>query len=205
VSREQSKHHENGATLVELIVVMVIVAIIAGIAVTQRGPANAQFQRQNVATQLKNAFERARFDSVKRRAQASPDVRATVQVNASSYTLTTYKVDSTGTATADTLTTGTSPQNVVIAGIESVTLPFTLYYNQRGEAVDVNGTSISPAFYVCSVSCSSPSNSNANLLIVTPTGTVNMLSGGSRVPTFTAPLVTTVPPSTGINNTARLP
>jgi hypothetical protein len=187
-------------------VVIVIIAIVAAIALMNRGSADSQFKRQNVARELKTAFERARFDSVKRRAQITPsDVRATVVVSSNSYALTTYPIDSSGAPVANTLTTSTSGQNVVIGGNGSIGLPFTIYYNQRGEAVDVGGASISPSFYVCNVSCTSPTNNNANLLIVTPTGTVNLLPGGSSVPNFIAPSVTPVPPSTGINNTATLP
>jgi prepilin-type N-terminal cleavage/methylation domain-containing protein len=195
---------QSGVTLVELLVVIIIIVIVAALAMMQKGSANAVFQRQNVATQLKNAFERARFDSVKRRAQSSPDVRATVRVDSNSYTLTTYNVDSSGTATANPLAT-TTAGDVVIAGSGLLSLPFTVYYNQRGEAVDSSGNSISPAFYVCNASCSSPTDSNANLLIVTPTGTVNLLAGGSAVPAFNAPPVTNIPQSAGINNTVRLP
>jgi prepilin-type N-terminal cleavage/methylation domain-containing protein len=203
--RKRISADESGVTLVELLVVIVIISIVASIALMQRGSADAQFKRQNVARELKVAFERARFDSVKRRAQSSPDVRATVVVDTNSYALTTYPINAAGTATVNTQTTSTSGQNVVIAGNNSITLPFTVYYNQRGEAVDASGNSISPSFYICNVTCSSPSTSTANLLIVTPTGTVNLLSGGSSVPNFNAPSITTVPNTNSINNTARLP
>ena len=63
---------QAGVTIVELLVVCVIIAIIAGFALMQRGGANEQFQRQNVARELKFALERARFDSVKRRAARMP-------------------------------------------------------------------------------------------------------------------------------------
>jgi len=196
---------QSGVTLVELLVVIIVIAVVASIALMQRGSADEQFKRKNVARELKVAFERARFDSVKRRAQQSPEARANVVVDTSSYTLTTYTVDSSGTATPSSQTTNTSGQNVVMAGNNSITLPYTIYYNQRGEAVDLAGNSISPSFYVCNATCGSPSNSTANLLIVTPTGTVNLLSGGASVPSFNAPPVTSVPVNTSINNTARLP
>lgn len=208
ISMKAKYSHSNdqsGVTLIELLVVIVIIAIVASIALMQRGSANEQFKRQNVARELKVAFERARFDSVKRRAQSSPEARATVVVDTNSYALTTYTVDSAGTSTASTQTTDTSGQNVVIQGNNSITLPYTIYYNQRGEAVDVSGNTISPSFYVCNATCSSPSTSTANLIIVTPTGTVNLLSGGSSAPNFNAPTITSSSNTNTINNTARLP
>src|SRR6185503_15583285 len=195
---------QSGITLVELLVVLIVIAIVAGLALMQRGSANEQFQRQNVARELKVAFERARFDSVKRRAQPaaspSPETRATVVVDTSSYSLTTYTVDSAGVSTPNTQTTDTSGQNVVMEGNGSITLPYTIYYNQRGEAVDLSGNSISPSFYVCNATCSSPSTSTANLIIVTPTGTVNLLSGSSSVPNFNAPTITSNSNTNTINN-----
>jgi prepilin-type N-terminal cleavage/methylation domain-containing protein len=197
--------NQSGVTIVELLVVIIIIAVVAGIALMQRGSANEIFRRQNVAQQLKVAFELARFDSVKRRAQSSPDVRAFVVVDVSSYTLTTYPINSSGVPTLTAVTTPTSAQNVAIAGNNSIILPFTIYYNQRGEAVDSSGVSISPSFFVCNISCSSPDNANANLLIVTPTGTINLLPGGSSVPNFNPPSITNVSPTVGISNTVRLP
>ena len=53
--------NEAGFSLVEMIVVLVIIGIISTFAFMQRGSANEQFKRQNVARELKVAFERARF------------------------------------------------------------------------------------------------------------------------------------------------
>jgi prepilin-type N-terminal cleavage/methylation domain-containing protein len=201
ISQNLRSHRESGVTLVELLVVIVIIAIVAALALKQRGKTDAQLKRQNIAREFKVALERARFDSVKRRAQESPtDGRARVTINSGSYVLATYVVDSAGTATASAQTSDASVQNVVISGNNSITLPYTIYYNQRGEAVDASGNSISPSFYVCQVTCSSPTNANANLLIVTPTGTVNLLPGSSTVPSFSPPGVTAVSGGTAIRS-----
>ena len=194
---------QHGVSLIETLVVICIISIVAAIALMQRGSANTQFQRQNVARELKVAFERGRFDSVKRRADTS-GVQAKVIVDVNSYTLTSY-VDVSGTMTATDATSNFSAQNIVIAGYGGLSLPYTVYYNQRGEAVDSGGASINPTFLVCNVSCSSPTISNSNIVLVTPTGTVNLLAGGSSIPSFTAPTITTIPPSNSINNTVTLP
>ena len=199
ISHNLRSADQSGVTLVELLVVIVIISIVAALALMQRGKTDVQLKRQNVARELKVALERARFDSVKRRAQSSPtDARSKVTINSGSYVLTTYVVDSAGTATASTQTSDASGQNVVISGNNSITLPYVIYYNQRGEAVDAAGTSISPSFYICQVTCSSPGSANANLVVVTPTGTVNLLSGDSSVPSFSPPGVTVVPGGTAI-------
>ena len=72
---------QSGLSLIELLVVMVIITIVASIALMQRGSANEQLKRQNAATQLKNAFERARFDSVKRRPDSARSIATTYDVS----------------------------------------------------------------------------------------------------------------------------
>jgi prepilin-type N-terminal cleavage/methylation domain len=56
----RSPHHHNfksqrGVTLIELLVVIVIIAVVSAFALMQRGKSNEQFQRQNIARQLKVA------------------------------------------------------------------------------------------------------------------------------------------------------
>ena len=186
--RSFNSQSQAGVTIVELLVVCVIIAIIAGFALMQRGGANEQFQRQNVARELKFALERARFDSVKRRADSTP-VRAKVVVDTGSFTLATDR-DLDGTITvADEFQTSLAGQNIVLAGQGSTSVPITIYFDQRGETVNSVGTSISAAFYVCNISCASPGNDDANIVLVTSTGTVNLLGGGATPPTFNAPTV----------------
>lgn len=187
---------ESGVTLVELLVVCVIIAIVAGLALMQRGSANEQLQRQNAAQGLKVAFERARFDSVKRRAGGGSEA-AQVTVTPTSYTLRTYR---NGTA-EDNVTT--LPPGVVIelyAGSSLVSQD--VVFDQRGQTPQ---SPTPPQFYVCNVSCASPTNSNANLVIVTPTGTVNLLSGSGSIPSFGIPTMSNINTTTGVSNTVIVP
>ena len=192
-------HGQDGVSFIELIVVIVIISIAAALAFMRTGSANPQFKRQNVATQLKNAFERARFDSVKRRVTSGQE--AYVTVTPTSYTLRTYSNNANGVSTPNDLTT-TLPTGIVIGSYGGGTLTTqNVVFDMRGEVP----TSPSPQFYVCNVSCSSPSNANANILIVTPTGTVNLLPGGSSLPTFGVPTITSVPTNTNVSNTVYIP
>ena len=183
---------------------VVVIAVIAGFAMMQMGGANEQFRRQNIAQELKSAFERARFDSVKRRAD-NPDAQAKVVVNETTYTLTTDRNQDGVFDSTDDEVANLTGQNVVIAGDTGITLPVTIKYNQRGEitAVDATNAVIDPVFLVCNVSCSSPTQANSNILMVSRTGTVNLLAGGSELPTFSPPGgITSIPANTSINNTA---
>ena len=203
VSKNRSSG-QSGLSLVELLVVMVIIAVIATIALMQRGSANDQFKRQNAAIQLKNAFERARFDSVKRRAETEA-VQAKVQVTTTGFTLTTDKDLNGVLNSSDDETTSLIPQNIGIKGYDGSLNPPAVYYNKRGEAVDSVGNSISPAFYVCNVTCNAPTASNSNIVLVTPTGTVNLLPGGSQLPVFGAPPVQNVPTTTDVRGIVQVP
>jgi Tfp pilus assembly protein FimT len=195
---------ESGVSLVETLIVVVIIAIVAGLALMQSNAPNAQLKRQNVARELKVAMERARFDSVKRRG-ANSSTQAMLYVTGTSFTLTTDN-DLSGTITsADDVMTNFAAQNIVIAGHSGTSVPTTIWFNQRGEPVNSGGGLISPVFLVCNVSCSSPSAANANIVVLTPTGTVNMLPGGATVPNFPVPNVTSVPPGSGISNIVTVP
>jgi len=189
---------EKGATLIEVIVVLIIIVVITTFAVMKRGASNDILKRQNAAQQLKVAFERARFDSVKRRPETTAS-QANVTVTAFSYTLTTDRDLNGVLSGSDSMTTELIPQNVAIKDYNGGFLPQTIYYNKRGEAVDNSGNPISPTFYICNSNCNSPNNSNANVVLVTPTGTVNLLPGGSLLPTFGVPAINNVPSTTGVN------
>ncbi len=204
----QNRNAERGLSIVELLIVVVIISIVGGIAVMQTGTPNRQLQRQNVARELKVALERARSDSVKRRATSSGsptlDTRARVIITANSYTLVTDNnangdliLDDSSIEATDASVISLAGQDIVISGSG------TVLFNQRGEAVLAGGGS--PNFYICNVDCTSPNASNANLLLVTPTGTVNLLAGNGSAPTFANANVQTIPPSNSISNTVALP
>lgn len=202
--RTNNFNGESGVSLIETLVVFIIIAIVAALALMQSGNANQQLKRQNIARELKVALERGRFDSVKRRAE-NASTQAKVNVAATSFTLTT-DVDLNGTLeSSDDVMTAFGAQNIVVEGYGGISLPYVVRFNQRGEPVAENGASISPVFLVCNGGCSSPNSANSNIVILTPTGTVNLLPGGSSVPAFPTPNVTSIPPGTGISNVVSVP
>ena len=205
-SIEQIKVAESGVTIAELLVVIVVIGVITGFALLQRGGANEQFKRQNVARELKSALERARFDSVKRRADDVDIPQARVVINETSFVLTTDKDQNGVLEAADDQTTDFSGQDIVIGLKPGLSFPVTVTYSHRGESSASDpATNTSPQFWVCNVSCSTPSASNSNLILVTPTGTVNMLAGGVSPPTFDPHSgITNVSASNSINNTAAV-
>ena len=198
---------QSGVTIAELLVVFVVIAVIAGFALIQKGGTEEQLKRQNAAQELKSAFERARFDSVKRRADNSVPsaLRANVVVNASGFTLVTDLNQDGALNSADERSVDLSGSNIVIGGDE-MTFPVTVSFDQRGEATAVDSIGdAQPIFLVCNVSCASPTGTNSNIVLITPTGTVNLLPGGITIPTFSPPAgITIVPPGDSINNQAAV-
>lgn len=196
--------NDAGFSLVELLVVIGIICVLSAVAVMQLTTSNERFIRQNAARELKAAFERARFDSVKRRPVSTTGF-ANVSLTTSSFTLTTDRNLNGTLETADGLLRDLSGTSVVIAVSGGTALPYSVYFNQRGETVNNSGASISPVFLVCSGSCSSPTSANANIVLVTPTGTVNLLPGDAAIPTFPTPNVTSVPVSSDVSKVVSIP
>jgi prepilin-type N-terminal cleavage/methylation domain-containing protein len=191
---------ESGVSLIELLVVISIIGIISTIAIVSFGSATSITRRQTVARELKVAFERARFDSVKRRAQDSAE-QAKVEINQNSFKLTT-DVNQNGVLETNEIRTNTSwNTSISIRSQNGATLtspPITILFNKRGEPVTSAGATATAVFLVCNGTCSTLNSSNSNLVLVTPTGTVNILPGGTSIPTFAAPGVTSIPTGTDI-------
>lgn len=204
-SMRQTDPNQTGVTVTELLVVVVVISVLIGFAIIQRGSTDQILRRQNAAQELKSSLERARFDSVKRRADVS-SAQANVVITATSVTLTTDRDMNGVLDAADQQVRDFAGSNIVFAGDHVMTFPITVSYNQRGEATATDaGGPVEPVFLVCNSSCDSPDVNNSNILLVTPTGTVNLLPGGTALPTFSPPGgISTIPPSNSINNSAAI-
>lgn len=184
----------------ELLVVLTIIAVVTTFSVSLFGNSKSNFQRQNAARQFKNYLERARFDAVKRRAGAGQF--STVQVLSSTSYSYTIDLNQNGTIdSGETITVNLSNSGVMIAANSS--FPMTVSFDQRGQTTTTDGANASatPLFYFCNGSCTSASSTdqNSNIIYVSPTGTVAMMKGGTTLPTFNNPSVTTVAANTSVN------
>ena len=65
---------QAGFSVVEMLIAVVIIMVLVTFAVMQFGASAASLERQNIARQFKVNLERARFDSVKRRAANCADM-----------------------------------------------------------------------------------------------------------------------------------
>lgn len=194
---------QSGKSVIELTIVLVVASILVAFAVARIGNAQSNLQRQNLAREFKNNLERARFDSVKRRADLPDQMARLVLTSANSYTvLTDFNQNGTIETNERRLINFSGRTNVRILGSDLV-FPVTVRFDRLGNvaAVNADGAVVRPNFTFCEGTCTllSANQANSSLISISNTGTVAMLDGGSAVPTFGAPAVSAVGSGNGIN------
>ena len=202
---------QHGYSLIETMIVLVIAAIIITFAVAGFGSSQTQFNRQNIARELKVSLERARFDSVKRRAVNTADLAEVKILSATSFSVKT-DINQNGMLDAsETRTINFNGQNGVRLVGNSLVFPITINFDRYGRITAKDGTSptpqnITPIFTICTNNCTAANAtaSNADVIYVSPSGTVAMLVGGSSQPTFQSPNVSNVNVNSNLNPDIRL-
>ncbi len=196
-------HSQSGKSLIEMVIVLTVAAILVTFAVAQFGSSQRSFSRQNIARELKVSLERARFDSVKRRATQEVNMARVTIESATAFTL-TLDLNQNGTLEASDNKQVRFPNaGVQIVGRE-LAFPITIKFNRFGHIIATNGVGAVidlPFFKVCEGCTNLTANaSNANIITVSPTGTVAMLNGGETYTTVQNPTVSTVSQSADINS-----
>jgi len=180
---------QGGYSLIEILIVLAVVAIVVTFAVALFGASAKNLERQNIARQFKVSLERARFDSVKRRASNCAD-RARVEVTSpTSFNLITDS-DQNGTIDVATETRTIeygSRSNVAI--VDNAFQAFTIRFDERGRATSgpcTAETAVNTPTIFCNLPCTvaTANAENSNVIFVSPTGTAAFLPGGSTIPTF---------------------
>lgn len=195
---------ERGASVMELVIVLSISLILLTFAVAQFGGADDNLHRQNVARELKVSLERARFDSVKRRPGSAADMSKVTILSSTSFSYTADfnqngQIDEPG----ETRIIDFSGRSDVEISGNGLVFPITVRFDQRGHITAANGDGdeIVPLFYICNGPCTqaTATTANANIIYVSPTGTVAMMTGAETVASFDNPAVTAVNSNTSIN------
>jgi prepilin-type N-terminal cleavage/methylation domain-containing protein len=192
---------ERGVSLIELLVVLVILAILTTFALISLGNSTKSLERQNIAKSFKNSLERARFDSIKRRASVCENKSLVVITSATSFTLITDS-NQNGTLEPDTEahTTTFGAQD----GVSILTYPVVIRFDQRGNASSgpcETETEVDTPTIFCTTPCTAENAdaSNSNMIFVSKTGTVAIMPGGSTAPVFNAPTVASLDLANQIN------
>lgn len=191
-----SPRNQRGFSIVELLIVLVILGILTTLAIIQFRGASTDFERQRIVQEFKVYLERARFDSVKRRASV-PSTMAQITLNGSSSFTAMLDFDGDGVMRANEtrvvdFSTRSSTQIIVT---DTLNYPITMRFDQRGHilARDSSGNDVEPLFTICS-NCSSASPDRTSLAVST-TGTVAILRNGQSPGSLPAPNISNTTPS----------
>lgn len=186
--KDKSFNAQSGISIIEVLVVVTVISILTAIALMQLGRSKIQFQRQRIAREFKVNLERARFDSVKRRAGGADEMAGVILNNSKSFTSiidinqngktfnvvgTELKVEATDKRVID-FTDRTDAQIVVS---DTLNYPVTILFNQRGQvtATDKLGNSVNPVFTICSNKCTE-ANKESTVISISATGTIAVLN-----------------------------
>jgi Tfp pilus assembly protein FimT len=193
---------QSGKSLIEILIVVVLAGVLTTMAVSTMGGSQTDLVRQNLAREFKVNLERARFDSVKRRAVAADDMaRITITAN-NAYSVLTDLNQNGSLSNAEERQINFSRTGIRIVGT-SLSFPVTIRFSRTGTVTAVNssGNAVGLTFFFCEVGCTAANANvnNASLISLSTNGTVSFLNGGQTVPTFTNPAVSNIGSNTGVN------
>lgn len=167
---------QSGFSLIEIFIALVIIAIVTTFALLAFGSAKVDLHRQAVAREFKIALERARFDSVKRRAE-DPN-RSNVVLNSATSFKVQLDLNEDGVLQAnETRTVDFSRRSSTqIRLTDTLNYPITISFDRRGHVttVDALGNNVTPTFNICS-DCAS-ATPEQSVISISTTGTVAVTS-----------------------------
>jgi prepilin-type N-terminal cleavage/methylation domain-containing protein len=163
---------QGGFSLIEIFIVLIIIAIVTTFALLAFGSSKVDLHRQAVAREFKIYLERARFDSVKRRAE-DPNRANLILNSATSFTAQLdFNEDGTLQPSETRTVDFTQRSSTQILVTDTFNYPVTISFDRRGHAttVDSLGDEITPVFTICS-NCAEASP-DRSVISLSTTGTV---------------------------------
>ncbi len=204
--KEKRTKLQSGFSIVELLIVLTVIVILSTLAVLQFRSSKTDFERQNITHEFKVYLERARFDSVKRRAVNVNEMSRIVLNSSSSFTASldfdgNGILDSNNDGTPDASDTRqvdfTQRSSTQILVSDTLNYPVTVRFDQRGHitAKDSGGSDVDPVFTICSKNCTETTQNNSDLSVisVSTSGTVAILRGGQDPSALPTPVISTTP------------
>jgi prepilin-type N-terminal cleavage/methylation domain-containing protein len=184
---------QAGFSLVEMTVVLVVVAVLTTFAILQFQTSKVDLERQAIAREFKVYLERARFDSVRRRAEGADQATLTL-TSASSFTV---RMDFDGDGTLapheSRVVDFSQKSRTLILVSDTFNYPLRVSFDRRGHVstADGLGNEVNPVFTICS-NCAD-SDPDRTVLAISATGTVAATRDISDPTTLPQPVITNPP------------
>ena len=181
----KTRSRQGGLSLIELFIVLVAIGILSTLALMQMGRSRVDLQRQRIAREFKVYLERARFDSVKRRAEATTERASIMITSPSSFTvLLDFDGDGVMRSSEVRAVNFSDRTDAVIQVSDAYTWPVRVEFDRRGLVTATQGwvdpgnpgTPITPLFEICS-DCSDASP-DITRISISSSGTVAELRPG---------------------------
>jgi prepilin-type N-terminal cleavage/methylation domain-containing protein len=197
--KSKKLNSQLGFSLIEVLIVLTLLMVLTTAAIVVFSNSKTDLERQRITREFKSYIERARFDSVKRRAADINDMSRITLNSPSSFTVAldlngNGKLDAAETRKVDF--TERSKTQIIVSN--TLNYPITILFNQRGHIIakDSLGTDINPVFTICSKNCTATSQNNEDLTVlsISKTGTVAVLKGGQSPTALPTPSISNVSP-----------
>jgi prepilin-type N-terminal cleavage/methylation domain-containing protein len=134
------KHNARGFSLTELLLAMAIIAAIAGFAVMSLVRGNRAAYRTSTAVEIANYLQKARLDSIRRRAK---DVNQMAQVKIFNHNFYSIAIDGDNDGYLDVPLVMTLPEQ---PGVEiNGPFPKTFIFDWQGQTVDLQNQRVASA------------------------------------------------------------
>ncbi|MFL6467570.1 MAG: prepilin-type N-terminal cleavage/methylation domain-containing protein [Pyrinomonadaceae bacterium] len=208
---------QYGFSLVEVLIVVVIIGVVAAVAILGFGKSQVDLERQAIVREFKIYLERARFDSVKRRADLVADQANLVLTGPSSFRA-QIDFDEDRTLHANEVRVVDFAQHArtqIVVSDVGLAYPITIRFDQRGHVLATDSTNaiVDPVvFTICSSTDCSATSPDRTVLTLSSSGTVAVLRDGQlpsaaptpAINTNTAPTINCYVLITNANTTCSL-
>ncbi len=191
---------QSGFSLIELLIVIVIIGVLSTLALVAFGRSKVDLHRQAITREFKNYLERARFDSVKRRAELPAEQANVVLTGPSSFTAQLDFDENRVLLPAEVRVVDFERRATTQILVSDVGLsyPITIRFNQRGHAVatDSSNTVVDPVvFTICSSTDCSSTSPDRTVISLSSSGTVAILKDGATPTAVPTPVISNTTPA----------